>query len=124
MAADGGLRLVLLRPGDAVETSGTCAEVSESAVEVNSARPKAEKLGHNGIVIVAFGDMAIRTVPCRSHSAGGMRKMRVKSLPAVSFGGNSLLLGIIPFPVLVLRADNDCAGGPDDGQAVAFYSRI
>src|SRR4051794_26327638 len=56
--------------------------------------------------------------------AGGMREMWVVSLAAVAIAADRLDLRIDPLAVLVLRGDDDRAGGANHGHSVLFHRPI
>src|SRR4051794_1450018 len=68
--------------------------------------------------------MAIGAVLGCSDTAGGVWKVGVERLAAVSFGRKRLLLRIDPFPVRILRAHHPRAGGTDHRHSVLFHRSI
>ena len=96
------LRLIRLGPDHGMKSFSAGANIGITTKEIDAAGSKTEQGSHPGIVIVSFGKMAVFTILRRPHSAGGVGKVRVKSLAAVTLGGDRLLLRIDPFPVLIL----------------------
>src|SRR2546428_7134556 len=68
--------------------------------------------------------MAIGAVFGGAHAAGRVWEMGIEGLTAVAFSRDGLLLGIDPFAVSVLRANDHGAGGTNYCQAVVFNSSI
>src|SRR3954454_14268354 len=68
--------------------------------------------------------MAVGAILGRADTAGGVREVRIESLAAVTFGRNGLLLGVNPFPVLILRADDDRAGRTNYRHSVFLHGTV
>src|SRR5688572_1948978 len=86
VTADGGLRFVLLGPGNSVESTFTGTDISVAAEKVDRAGTETEQLRHDCIVVVGLGDVTIGATFCCANTAGGVREVRVERLAAVTFG--------------------------------------
>src|SRR5439155_20625667 len=109
VAAERGLRFFLFSPHHAVKAGISRSYPGVAAKEIHRAGAKAKHLSHPGIVVAVPGEMAIGAILRRSLAAGGVREMGIEGLPAVALGADGLLLGVHPFAIGVLRADNDSA---------------
>ena len=118
-ASDGGLRLFVFSPDDSVERV-FASDPGVASEEVDRARAETEELGDPRLVIVGFGEVTIRAIFCGAFPAGGVGEVRVKGLAAVAIAADGLLLGVDPFPIGVLGADDHRAGGADDREAMFF----
>src|SRR5215469_3996548 len=108
MTAQRGLRLIALCPYYGIEPFFTFTYVSVAPEEIHRARPEAEQLRHPRVVVILFRKVAVGAVLRRAHTAGGVRKMRIERLTAVTFGAHRLLLRIHPFAIGILRPDDYC----------------
>ena len=124
MAADGGLRLLLLGPDHRANAFLARADPGVAAEEVDRARAEAEQLGHPGVVVARGGQMAIRAILGRADAAGGVREMRVERLAAIALRRDGLLLRIHPFAVRVLRTDDHRARRTQHGHAVILHRAV
>src|SRR5438552_8877169 len=68
--------------------------------------------------------MAVGAIFCRADAARGVREMRIKRLPTVTFSGKSLLLRVNPLAIGILRADHDRARRADDRHAVFLHRPV
>src|SRR6266404_6161887 len=109
VAANRGLRLLLLRPDGAVQSLLATADIGISPEKVHRPSAEAKQLRHDRVVVVGFGKMAVGAILRRAHAAGGVREMGIECLAAVTLGRVGLLLGIHPLTIGILGADDDRA---------------
>ena len=124
VAADRRLRLIRFGPDDAVKSFVPFAHVSVASEEVHRAGAEPEELRHPGVVVVVLREMAVGAILRRPDTAGGVREMGIEGLPAVTFRGEGLRLGVNPFPILILRADHDRAGRTQHRHAVFLHRAV
>src|SRR5438309_10277848 len=102
MAANGGLRLFLLRPDGAVQSFFATADIGISSKKVHCPSAETKQLRHDCIVVVVFGKVAVGAIFRRAFAAGGVREMRFKCLAAVTLSRHCLLWGIRLLTIRVL----------------------
>ena len=68
--------------------------------------------------------MAVGAILCRTYARSRVRKMRIESLAAVTFGRKCLLLRVDPLAICILRADHDRARRSDHGHVISFDRAI
>src|SRR4051812_19182842 len=99
MAANRSLWLIGLRPDHGMEAFAPFADVSVTSEEIDRPGSEPEELGHPGIIVVALRDVAVGAILRRPDAAGGVRKVRIERLAAVTFGGKRLGLRVNPFAI-------------------------
>ena len=124
MTAERGLRFVLFRPNDGIETAPAFGHIGVAPEEIHRARAEAEQLRQPCIVVVALRDVAIRTIFRRADAARGVREMRIERLAAIALGADGLLLRINPLAVRVLRADDHGGRRTQNRQAVGLHRAV
>ena len=117
------LRLIRLSPYDSVQRL-LATDPRIAAKEIDRAGAKSKQLRNPRIVVLGLGKMAVRAIFRRARSAGRVRKVRIKRLPAVSVAAHGLLLRIEPVPVLVLRTDDHRTRRTDHRQPVLLHRAI
>src|SRR5262244_2408097 len=117
-AADNGLRLFAFCCDDRLVSLLAFTDVYISADEIVEIGPLHQELGHQRVVVVLCGDVAVGAA-LGLFATHRMRETRTEGLAAVTLGGNRLLLEIDPLAVRVLRAYQDRASGPHRREAAS-----
>src|SRR2546425_556432 len=120
MTANGGLRLFLLSPNRAVQSFLATADIDISPEKVDRPGAEAKQLRHDRVVVVVLRDVAVGAIFRRAHAAGGVREMRIEGLAAITLGRDSLLLGIDPLTIRILRTDDNCARRANHRKTIVF----